>query len=228
MSSWKAEIGPEPIGELVSLSDTVESGGSGRGYEVTKRVSDISLVVLSLPVVLPIGIVSALLIKLTSKGPVFFHQTRVGKYSEDFTLMKFRTMVVGDHEHVHRTHSLLALQNGESLRIENDPRVTRIGRFLRRTSLDELPNLWNVLMGDMSLVGPRPLVPYELEQLPNRDQRCRMRPGVTGLAQVGGRLDLTPHERLELDLTYLERRSIGFDLWLLLRTLTVVVARRGA
>ncbi len=156
----------------------------------------------------PILVAAALAIKLEDGGPVLYRQGRVGKDGEDFDLLKLRTMVVG------------AEQLGAGYAVDRgDPRITRAGRFLRRTSIDELPQLWNVLRGDMSVIGPRPTLRYQVEQYDSRQlRRLEVKPGLTGWAQVNGRAALPWPERIELDVWYVEHRSRRVDLDILLRT----------
>ena len=156
----------------------------------------------------PILVVAALAIKLDDGGPVLYRQARVGKGGVDFDLLKLRTMVVG------------AEQLGAGYAVDRgDPRITRTGRFLRRTSIDELPQLWNVLRGDMSVIGPRPTLRYQVEQYDSRQRRrLEVKPGLTGWAQVNGRAALPWPERIELDVWYVEHRSPRVDLEILLRT----------
>ena len=156
----------------------------------------------------PILAAAALAIKLEDGGPVLYRQARVGKDGEDFDLLKLRTMVVG----AEKLGAGYAVDRG-------DPRITRIGRFLRRTSIDEVPQLWNVLRGDMSAIGPRPTLRYQVEQYDSRQQRrLEVKPGLTGWAQVNGRAALPWPERIELDVWYVEHRSPRVDLEILLRT----------
>jgi lipopolysaccharide/colanic/teichoic acid biosynthesis glycosyltransferase len=152
--------------------------------------------------------VSALAIKLTDGGPVLYRQRRVGKDGEEFDLVKLRTMVVG------------AETQGEGLAVNHgDPRITSVGRFLRRLSIDEVPQLWNVLRGEMSLVGPRPTLAYQVERYTEHQRRrLEVKPGITGWAQVNGRARLRWAERIELDVWYVENRSPWLDLKILART----------
>ena len=156
----------------------------------------------------PVLGVAALATKLESGGPVLYRQTRVGRNGEDFEVLKLRTMVVD------------AEKLGAGFAVdEGDSRITRVGRILRRTSVDELPQLWNILRGDMSVVGPRPTLRYQVEQYDERQwQRLAIRPGLTGWAQVHGRASLPWAERIELDVWYVEHRSPRIDLEILLRT----------
>jgi exopolysaccharide biosynthesis polyprenyl glycosylphosphotransferase len=199
---------------------------------VIKRVLDFSLSALLLVGIAPLLLLTAVLIKLTSPGPVFFVQRRVGLGKRIFNIFKFRTMVAnaeqkqGEIEHLNEV-------SGPVFKIKNDPRITPLGRFLRKTSIDELPQLFNVLSGDMSLVGPRPLPirDYELFSEAGEDwQRCRfsVRPGITCLWQVKGRSSLPFHKWMELDLQYVRTWSLWLDLQILARTIPAVLRGSGA
>ncbi len=199
-----------------------------QGYLRVKRVIDILLAVLAGAVLSPVMIVAAVVIKLTSRGPVIFKQTRAGKMGHTFTMFKFRTMRQGadeDHGVLHDSNG----RNGSAFKLKNDPRITSVGRFLRRTSIDELPQLLNVIRGDMSLVGPRPL-PLCQVSLKTIEERARLsvKPGVTGLWQVSGRSDIPYDDWIELDFYYIEHRSTLMDLQILLRTVPAVLSCRGA
>ena len=208
------------------------SSESRLAYHIGKRTLDVVLSVVMMLVLSPVFLVLAVIVMASSPGPVFFHQKRVGRYGKPFVLSKFRTMVDGANESHHRHHyEQLANDNDDhrDLLIEEDPRVTRVGTFLRKWSLDELPNLWNVLKGDMSLVGPRPLVAYELLLYePNQLRRVKVPPGITGLAQVNGRLQVTLGERADYDLEYVDHCSFWYDLGLLFRTIPAILTKRGA
>ncbi len=172
------------------------------------RAADIALAGLGLVLASPVLAGAALAIKVEDGGPVLFRQTRVGKDGEDFELFKLRTMVV-DAE---RQGAGYAVDRGDS-------RITRVGRFLRRTSFDELPQLWNVVRGDMSVIGPRPTLRYQVDRYTERQRRrLEARPGLTGWAQIHGRATLPWDERIELDVWYVEHRSPRVDLTILLRT----------
>ena len=172
------------------------------------RAADVALAGLGLVVAGPILAVAALAVKLEDGGPVLFRQTRVGKDGKDFELLKLRSMVV-DAE---RQGAGFAVDRG-------DARITRVGRVIRRTSIDELPQLWNVVRGDMSVIGPRPTLRYQVERYDDRQRkRLDVRPGLTGWAQIHGRATLPWEERIELDVWYVENRSPLVDLKILLRT----------
>jgi exopolysaccharide biosynthesis polyprenyl glycosylphosphotransferase len=208
-------------------------GGIEEGWPmVIKRTLDFLLSLLLLIVLAPVLLVTAILIKLTSPGPVFFAQKRVGLNKRIFTIFKFRTMGVNAEQKLRELEHLNEV-SGPVFKIKNDPRLTPIGRFLRKTSIDELPQLFNVLSGDMSLVGPRPLQlrDYELFTDAGEDwQRCRfsVRPGITCLWQVNGRSSLPFHQWMELDLQYVRNWSLWLDLQILLRTIPAVLRGSGA
>lgn len=207
------------------------------GYKPLGRAFDVAVAASLLALTSPALALSALAVRLTSRGPVLFHQARVGLGGRTFTVLKLRTMVAdADHESHEELcrHELLspaeaAPTSDGIFKLEDDPRVTTVGRLLRRWSLDELPQLINVLRGDMSLVGPRPVPAFEVElYTPVQRQRCRVRPGLTGLWQVSGRNRLNTVQMLELDLAYVRQRSWALDLWILARTPAVLVRGDGA
>jgi lipopolysaccharide/colanic/teichoic acid biosynthesis glycosyltransferase len=202
------------------------------------RVLDIVIAMAMLVLLAPVMIGVAVLIRRDSPGPALFRQRRMGRGLEPFTVVKFRTMHDGVPHDSHRAFVLDLIagaaperqsDDGPRYKMTGDPRVTRLGRVLRRTSLDELPQLWNVLRGDMSLVGPRPSIPYEVEKYPPHWlARFAVKPGVTGLWQVSGRCELTLEQMVELDLEYVRRRTPWLNVWILLRTVPVVLSCRGA
>lgn len=199
-----------------------------RLYGFSKRLMDFGIALVALIVLLPLFAFTAILIRLDSPGGVFFRQERMGKNARPFQMLKFRSMYERDVD----IPPELLLRNestGPLFKIKDDPRVTRVGRFIRRTSIDELPQLINVLRGEMSLVGPRPPLPrelagYETAQL----MRLRVTPGITGPWQVGGRSKLTFDDMIRLDLQYIEDRSLLLDLKLLVLTLPTVLRGAGA
>ncbi len=198
---------------------------------VYKRVFDVVVTSVSLLILaIPFAFI-ALLIKLTSKGGVLYTHTRIGKDCNPFTFYKFRTMYAGNDDSSHRAFVSDLIQgtgNGAVKKIEDDPRVTPVGRFLRRTSLDELPQLFNVLKGDMSLVGPRPCLPYELDEYQDwHRRRLSVTPGCTGLWQVAGRSAVDFNDMVILDLFYIDNMSPLFDLRIIFRTLPVMLLGRG-
>ena len=196
-----------------------------------KRLFDVTGALVLAIVSLPVFVAVAVAIRLTG-SPIFYSHNRVGLGRRTFRCYKFRTMVPNAQEVLqellHRDSR--ALQEWrENHKLRNDPRITRMGNFLRTTSLDEIPQLWNVLKGDMSLVGPRPVVPDELERYGNRAQRyTTVRPGMSGLWQVSGRSNLTYSRRVSLDMLYIRRQNVALDLWVLWRTIFVVFDRGGS
>ena len=195
---------------------------------VTKRLFDIVFAILILMVLSPFFLLFAVFIFLDSRGSVFFLGKRMGRTGETFTLWKFRSMIP-DADSQKKDLKDLSHRDGPFFKVKNDPRVTRFGRFLRRLSLDELPNFWNVLKGDMAVVGPRPHLPEEVGKYkPWQKRVLLMKPGVTGLAQVSGRSDLSFAEEVRLDLYYLENWSFWLDMKIILKTLAVIVSQKGA
>ncbi len=200
----------------------------GRAYLIVKRLMDLTLCLLALPIFGPVLLACAIAIKLESpKDPFWFKQVRTGKSGKPFRMYKFRTMVVNAEEMKKQLMHLNELQ-WPDFKITNDPRITRVGKFLRKTSLDELPQLLNVIKGEMSLVGPRPTSfsakTYDLWHT----ERLDVTPGLTGLWQVIGRASTEFDERLRLDIAYIERRCLWLDFQLILRTVTAVLEQRGA
>lgn len=193
-----------------------------------KRAFDFLLVCLMMPLALPVMALVAIAIKLDSPGPVFFKQKRVGKWGEPFACYKFRSMYVDADA---RKAELLAENDADEVifKMKNDPRITRVGRIIRKASIDEIPQLINVLKGEMSLVGPRPAVPIEVSQY-QFDQLRRLDavPGITGLQQVSGRSDLSFKRWVELDLEYISEQSLLKDIEILLKTVPAVLTGRGA
>jgi Undecaprenyl-phosphate galactose phosphotransferase WbaP len=196
------------------------------------RFLDLLLILLMLPVLVPLFLCIITAIKLDSKGSVFYRQTRIGKGAREFKVIKFRTMVM-DADNV---LSKYLEDNPELLaewianhKLKHDPRITRTGRLLRKTSLDELPQIWNVVIGEMSLVGPRPIVTDEIQRYGARFKYyTQVPPGITGLWQVSGRNDLKYKQRVRLDEYYVRNRSIWMNLFILIRTISVVIRREGA
>ena len=193
-----------------------------------KRVLDVALALPALLLLLPFLLLIALLIRVSSPGPVFFRQTRCGLGGRRFTLFKFRSMINNAEQMRAELHQLNEL-DGPVFKISDDPRITPVGRWLRRFSLDELPQLWNILRGDMSFVGPRPAVPDEVEQyLDWQRRRLRMRPGLTCTWVLEGRNHLDFNRWMQLDLTYIDNWSLWLDVKIFLRTIPIVLSGRGA
>jgi lipopolysaccharide/colanic/teichoic acid biosynthesis glycosyltransferase len=197
-------------------------------YPLIKRAADMVLSMVVLLLLAPLMLAIAFGIKLGSPGPIFFHQKRLGQHSRVINVIKFRTMSEDADELVDRLH-LLKSQEDQACQIKDDPRVFPFGKFLRATSLDELPQLINVFKGEMSLVGPRPLVPEELETTDAKViKRLEVKPGLTGLAQINGRGNLTFDERLDMDIEYVDKHCMILDLKILLSTIRQVLMRHGA
>jgi len=209
----------------------------GRPAELGKRILDLAVASACLLVLFPLIAAVAVLVRLTTPGPALFRQVRLGRDQRPFVLYKFRTMYDGCGDEVHRRYvrRLLTEDNPQAggpnglYKLEGDARVTRLGRALRHLSIDELPQLFNVIKGDMSLVGPRPALPWEAELFhPPYDERFLVTPGMTGLWQVSGRSLLTFRQALDLDVEYARRRCFTLDLLILLKTIPVVLFARGA
>ena len=201
---------------------------SGFYLAVGKRLLDVGGSLLALCFAGPLIAFLAVLIKLESRGPVFYRSTRIGRGGRAFTFLKLRSMVKDAERRRGQLHHLNEA-DGPVFKIARDPRVTRIGRFLRTTSLDELPQFWNVLRGDMSLVGPRPPIPEEIAQYePWQLRRLDVRPGITCLWQISGRSRIGFQEWMRLDLEYIRHRSFALDLKILVRTIPAVLSREGA
>lgn len=218
---------PATISERILVSE--------ERYYLAKRVLDVVLALTLLVLLSPVMAIVAAFILLDSRGPVLFRQRRVGQKGVPFDMLKFRSM---QHKSDATVHQLAVKRYMQGERLDNrritnspfkladDPRITRVGKFIRKTSLDELPQLWNVLTGEMSLVGPRPPVPYEVELYTHREMlRLECKPGLTGPWQVYGRNTVTFKEMIDMDISYLDNRSIWYDLKLIV--LTVPAALRG-
>ncbi len=213
------------------------TGGISRQGLMLKRALDLTLGSFALVLVLPLMLLVALGIRASSGPPVLLRQTRVGRRGETFELLKFRTMRADASDSLHRAYvrqwiagkPAAATDGGaEVFKLQDDSRITPIGKWLRRFSLDELPQLFNVLRGEMSLVGPRPALPYEVELYHERHhRRLETLPGITGLWQVSGRNRLGFEQMVKLDIEYLERWSLGQDLRILARTVTAVLSGGG-
>lgn len=215
-------------GDGLALAALVRAGdpAGGRAYQWCKHALDVTLATLLLLLLLPLLLAITVGIWLTCGRPSLFRQVRIGRGGRPFVMYKFRTMRPDRRK---RAEPYAGPDRRRTHKSPHDPRVTRLGRFLRRTSLDELPQLLNVLTGDMSLVGPRPELPEIVARYaPWQHQRHLVRPGITGWWQVQGRSHRPMHEHTELDLYYVAHRSVMLDVWILLRTLPAVLGRRDA
>ena len=208
----------------------------GLGQEAAKRTLDVLVSLTAIIVLAPLMGLVWCLVRCTSVGPAVFRQERLGRKKQPFTLMKFRTMYVKNNDQIHREYVTSLLSNEQPsaggqrglYKLEKDPRITPVGGWLRRSSLDELPQLFNVLSGEMSLVGPRPVLPWEAQLFPEAYQRrFAVKPGITGLWQVSGRSRLSMRQALQLDVEYVLRRSLAFDISILFRTVPALF-RGGA
>ncbi|MFZ2033623.1 MAG: sugar transferase [Candidatus Dormiibacterota bacterium] len=219
-----ARIVLEPIDGMALFS--LRRHRFSRRQRFVKRILDFGVTSVALVIAAPFMLAIAVAIKLTSPGPVLFKQRRVGAQEREFTILKFRTMVVGAHD---QRDALANEADGLLFKMRRDPRVTRVGRFLRKTSLDELPQLFNVLAGEMSLVGPRPALPEETARYAESQRgRLRVKPGVTGLWQVNGRHDLVFEDYVRYDLFYVENWSLTMDLYILAKTIPALLTARGS
>jgi lipopolysaccharide/colanic/teichoic acid biosynthesis glycosyltransferase len=223
--------------DLRLYPDLLRDHASKRVSLSLKRLLDITGSLLGLIILAPLLITLSIWIKLTSKGPVYFRQERVGRFGRPFVLLKFRSMFINNDPTIHKEYVkqlICSVENEQDCngvyKIQNDPRVTPVGRFIRKTSLDELPQLINVLKGEMSLVGPRPPIPYELEfyNVWHRRRILEMKPGITGLWQVRGRSTTTFDEMVRIDIRYSKQWSLWLDLSLLLQTPWAVLKGKGA
>jgi lipopolysaccharide/colanic/teichoic acid biosynthesis glycosyltransferase len=212
---------------MTDLAERKEIAAPRHVYETAKRTADIMLSLALIVIVAPLLVFLCLLVRSTSAGPALFRQKRLGRDKQPFTLLKLRTMYIDNNDWIHRDYVTRLLSadhtapagGGGLFKLDADPRKTPLGTWLRRTSLDELPQLFNVLHGEMSLVGPRPALSWEAQMFDEAFQpRFAVKPGITGLWQVNGRSRLPMRKALELDVEYVTRRSFALDLAILLRT----------
>lgn len=206
-------------------------------YNFLKRLTDMAGAALGIIICSPVMLLTAIMIKLDTKGPILADTPmRVGKNGNLFKMYKFRSMVVGAHAMLQKNPELLKQYKQNSYKIHNDPRITKVGKFIRKFSIDELPQLFNILKGDMSLVGPRAYYPFELEEqqkkYPQTTQFVKIilcaKPGLTGVWQISGRSEINFDKRVEIDATYVKKRSAVYDILLLLKTIPAVITGRGA
>jgi lipopolysaccharide/colanic/teichoic acid biosynthesis glycosyltransferase len=227
-----------PLQWLRPTSGLTSTFAPSRWYQADKRILDLLITIPMLMLIAPVWLLIAAAIRLDSPGPVLLRQVRIGRNGRPFVCYKFRTMHANCDDSLHRRYVAQLIKNGapsdvdggkEHYKLRDDPRVTRVGRILRKTSLDELPQFLNVLRGDMSLVGPRPPLPYEVEQYrPWHLGRLNGRPGITGLWQVYGRSRVTFEQMVQMDIEYLERPSILRDIKLIFLTVPAVLFGGGA
>ncbi len=229
-------IGTRTLPATITAAPIARPSIQRRSWDRTIRMIDLLSSLVMLVLLAPILLIAATAVKLTSPGPALFRQRRLGHGGHPFTVLKLRTMKADANETRHRdyVHQLInseaaqCPERDELYKLVADDRVTRVGRLLRKTSLDELPQIWNVVRGEMSLVGPRPVIPYEAEIYPAwYRERFEVKPGITGLWQVSGRNERTYEEMVALDIEYARRRSLSMYLSILLRTVPAVLFRRG-
>ena len=224
------EIAPFKFGGVVGLE--LQQKTFNKEMQFIKRLIDISAGLIGGLVILPLVLFIALCIRLDSKGSIFYTHERIGKSGRTFKMWKFRTMVMNAEqvlENYLNKYPELRAEWEAGQKLKDDPRLTRVGKFLRKSSLDELPQLWNVLNGDMSLIGPRPIVEEERKRYEGRYQHYeQVRPGITGMWQVSGRNDTTYEERIQLDEYYVRSWSLWLDVYILIRTVWVVISCKGA
>jgi lipopolysaccharide/colanic/teichoic acid biosynthesis glycosyltransferase len=243
MLAQRPLIGEESLTVATGTLDPLQPASSNDArrpitvVDVACRALDIVVAAIALLLLSPVLLIIAIVIRVESSGPALFRQRRIGRDVKPFTVNKFRTMRAGSSHEAHRkfVQNLIAgekpaaVEGTPRFKMAADPRITRAGRLLRKTSLDELPQLWNVLRGDMSLVGPRPPISYEVERYPSHwFARFRVKPGITGLWQVSGRCELTLEQMIELDLEYVRKRSLWFNVQILARTIPAVLSLKGA
>ena len=198
-------------------------------YLVIKRLFDIVMSLIGLILLLPVFLIIAILIKIDSKGPVFFKHKRIGKNGKTIGVYKFRSMVINAEELLKQFTPEQMKEYEKNFKLDNDPRITKMGNFLRKTSLDELPQLINILIGDMSIVGPRPIVTKELEKYGDqKDKFLSVTPGLTGFWQASGRSDVEYDERIKMELYYVDNCSLWLDIKIILKTFVAVIKKEGA
>ena len=199
---------------------------------VIKRLIDLSIIIISSPFTIPVMLILSIFVKLSSKGPVFYAHKRVGKNGKEIKCWKFRSMYKDSQkmlEEILSTNPEMKKEWEENRKFVNDPRVTKFGKFLRKTSLDELPQLFNILIGNMSFVGPRPVTKEELEKYgENANYILTVTPGLSGMWQISGRSDTGYEERINLDSYYIQNWSIWLDMWIIIKTVWVVLRGKGA
>jgi lipopolysaccharide/colanic/teichoic acid biosynthesis glycosyltransferase len=221
---------------MTDIAERKKTTAPGLGQEAAKRVTDVALSLALIFLLAPLLLLLWCLVRSTSAGPALFRQERVGRDGHRFTMLKLRTMYADNDDRLHRNYVVHLLSAGQAaatgqsglFKLDPDPRITPLGAWLRRTSLDELPQLFNVLRGEMSLVGPRPVLPWEAQLFGEVSQRrFLVKPGITGLWQVSGRNRLTMQEALELDVEYAARHSFKLDLIIILRTVPAILRGGG-
>ena len=218
------------LGGIIGYSTTHNL--TRKGSLFTKRLIDLFLIFISLPIILPVMLILSILVKITSKGPVFYGHKRVGKNGKEIKCWKFRSMYNNSQEMLEKILATDPIRKAEwekDRKFVDDPRVTNFGKFLRKTSLDELPQLFNILIGQMSFVGPRPVTKSEIEKYgESANFVLSVTPGLSGMWQISGRSDTGYEERINLDTYYIQNWSVWLDIWIIIKTVWVVIRGKGA
>lgn len=207
----------------------IAKGASKINYISVKRIIDVIISIIGLIVLSPIFLILAIIIKLDSKGPVFFAHTRYGKDGKKFKMYKFRTMYENAQDMINDFTPEQMKEWKENFKLQDDPRITKVGKFLRKTSLDELPQIVNIIKGDLSIIGPRPVIEEELEKYgDNKDKFLSVTPGLTGYWQANGRSSTTYEQRMEMELYYIDNISPKLDVKIFFKTIESVIKKEGA
>ena len=201
----------------------------GKIYRAFKRIVDIILGCIGLVLLSPVFLILSICIKIDSKGPVIFAHKRIGKNGKKFNMYKFRSMYENAEEMIENFNEEQKREWQENFKLENDPRITKVGKFLRKTSLDELPQIINIIKGDLSIIGPRPIVDEELEKYgENKEKFLSITPGLTGYWQANGRSNTTYEERMQMELYYIDNQSLWLDIKIFFKTIVSVLKKEGA
>lgn len=210
----------------IGIADMEIKGKIYRGF---KRITDIVLGCVGLIILLPVFLIIGICIKIDSKGPVIFAHKRIGKNGKEFNMYKFRSMYENAEEMIENFNEEQKREWQENFKLENDPRITKVGKFLRKTSLDELPQIINIIKGDLSIIGPRPIVDEELEKYgENKEKFLSITPGLTGYWQANGRSNTTYEERMQMELYYIDNQSLLLDIKIFFKTIVSVLKKEGA
>ena len=210
----------------IGIADMEIKGKIYRGF---KRIVDIILGCIGLVLLSPVFLILAICIKIDSKGPVIFAHKRIGKNGKEFNMYKFRSMYENAEEMIENFNEEQKREWQENFKLENDPRITKVGKFLRKTSLDELPQIINIIKGDLSIIGPRPIVDEELEKYgENKEKFLSITPGLTGYWQANGRSNTTYEERMQMELYYIDNQSLWLDIKIFFKTIVSVLKKEGA
>ena len=228
----REEIVDDVVANIYALDNTTTNEGVLKRqspYKYIKRMMDVILATIALVVLSPIFLIIAIAIKIESKGPVFFKHTRIGKNGKIIKLYKFRSMVINAEELIKSFTPEQMKEYKENYKLTNDPRITKIGKFLRKTSLDELPQLFNIIKGDLSIIGPRPVVTDELKKYgTNTEKFLSVTPGLTGYWAANGRSCTSYEQRMQMELYYIDNLSLKMDIKVFFKTIEAVIKREGA